>query len=151
MRKRSKYRPKPVILDAMTWVQKGFAKVTSEKDADLQLRLRMETALESLIRGDATPADFHSLAAAANIATALSRKLGQDWRQEIREGVDALEQIQVRMIRWQKVQATAKEIEAIKLLVSIHDAQLDEARVVDIEQAIHIARCAVRGSKEMTV
>jgi len=40
MRKRSKYRPKGVVLDVMTYVKSGIQTVASVPEAGVNLRLR---------------------------------------------------------------------------------------------------------------
>lgn len=146
MRKRSTYRPRGVIRDTMAWVKSGFAPLTSQKDADLALRLRNHAALYSIEHGGATAYDLDALIAASNMTTALARTHGADWRDEIRSAADAVEAMQTRYYRWGKVQATPIELEACALLMRIHDAQLDASRISDLEQAI---RATKRGTQSL--
>lgn len=148
MRKKSSYKPRPIIRDTLSWVLGGFRPLTDIKDENVKLRLRNHTAFDSVIHGDATVQDLDTLIAMSNMTTALSRKHGADWREEIRTAADAIEAMQKRFYRWQKVQGTAAEIEAIALLLRIHDAQLDATRIADFDEAIKVAR---RGELGATV
>lgn len=53
MRKRSKYRPKEVRLDVMTWVINGMRPVTDATDEILTLRIKNHMAMETLRKGGA--------------------------------------------------------------------------------------------------
>jgi hypothetical protein len=143
-RKRSKYRPKGIIRDTMGYVKAGIATFTSHPDANVVLRIRNNDALKALAEGKAGPVELDVLIGVSNIATALKRLgTGKDWSAEIRAGTDAVEAIQIRFKRWQKIQATPAEIAAVTLMVDIHEAQLDASSVVDVEKAITIAQRGV--------
>lgn len=143
-RKRSKYRPRGVILDVMGFVKEGVAKLSSKTDIDAIIRIRANDAAAALEAGTATPLHIGILADVSNKATALKRiGKGQDWAEEIRAGTDAIEAIQIRHQRWGKVQSTQAEKEAISLLIRIHEAQLDDSTVIDMEKAISIAKKGV--------
>lgn len=51
MRKRSKYRPKGVRLDVMTWVINGMRPVTDAADEILTLRIKNHMAMDTLRKG----------------------------------------------------------------------------------------------------
>jgi len=53
MRKKSKYKPKGVRLDTMTWLVEGMTKVTDKKSAYLTMHLKNLSALDSLTKGTA--------------------------------------------------------------------------------------------------
>lgn len=142
MKKRSSYRPRGVILDTMAWVRGGFKPLTSIGEQNVTLRLRNHTAFDGVLHGDATVQDLDTLIAMSNMTTALSRKHGADWRDEIRAAADAIEDMQQRYYKWKKVQATPTELEAVRLLLRIHDAQLDASTINDLDAALQIVRKA---------
>lgn len=145
MRKRSSYRPRPILLDTMAHVKTSLTPVSACSEENVVMRLATHTALESVIRGDATSQDIDKLIACSNMSTALARGgKGLDWRQEIRAGADAIEAIQKRYYRWKKVQATDAELDAIRMLVAIHNAQLDDSLVQDLDRAVIRARNKVK-------
>lgn len=143
MRKRSRYRPRPVLADPLGFVLSGVAPA-----ADLEItptiRVRNNSALASLRDGTATRHDVDALIDCSNMTTALVRvskgARGGDWRAEIRAGTDAIESIRNRAYKWGKVQATPTELAALELLVDIHDAQLDAISVVEAETAVKVAK-----------
>ncbi len=149
MRKRSKYRPRPIIANPLAYVMEGFTKIVDKSEDNLRIRLRVRTSLQSIIEDKGTMQDLNALVSAANMTTALSRSHGYDWRNEILDGVNAVEAMQLRLAKWGKVQATPTELDKIRMLVDIHDAQLDEARVMDLEKAIAIARLGEKSVKEI--
>ena len=140
-RKRSKYRPRGVIRDPIAFVLQGVSTLTSHDGPNTTLRIRNHSALESVIRGNATGDDVNTLIAAANMATALARLgKGLDWRAEIIAGGDAVAALRDRP---RKI-CTGPEIQAIRLLLEIHDAQLDASAIVDVEAAIARVKAAGR-------
>lgn len=137
-RKRSKYRPRPVLADPVGYVLEGLAPVAPNA---IDLRIRYQSALESLGRGTAEGPDVGALIDAANMTTAFARLgSGRDYAPEIRAGVDAVEAVRDRRIKWGKVQATPTELAAIETMIDVHDAQIRAAAVVDMEAAIKRAR-----------
>ena len=144
MRKRSSYRPRPVLRDPLGYVLAGVAPLTSYTDEATTLKIRNGSALESLRKGSANVHDLDALVSLANMATALARAgRGRDWGPEIRAGVDAVESVRDRARKWGKFQATPTEIAAIELLADVHDAQLNEVSIIEIERAIKVAKRAV--------
>ena len=145
-RKRSSYRPKAMLLDTMGWIKSGFAPLTKNVSANVDLRLRNTATHGAILDGTAIAADLDVLIGMSNMCTALARKHGADWREEIRSAADAIEAVQKRWQRWGKVQATPAELKAITLMTRIHDAQLDAVRVADLDESLAIARKGVRGA-----
>lgn len=147
MRKRSKYRPKGVILDTMAWVRNGFRPLNDVGSEAVKLRLRNHLAINALEIGEATRADMDVLIAASNMTMALKHNgFGDEYAAIARSGADAIEAVRNRANKWHKFQATEKELEAIKEMMELHDAQLDTVRIADLDAALKLAR-----KKEMTV
>lgn len=143
-RKRSKYRPRNMILDVMGFVKAGLSPVVAHTDADVVVRVHNHAAADAVYNDTATSEDLNALANVSNFSMAFARVgKGVDWASEIRAAADAIEAMQTRRKRWGKVQATAPEKEAISLLVRINDAQLDDSLVVDVEKALVIAKRGV--------
>ena len=132
----------------MAYVQSGLRRVTDLETENMLLRIRNHSAFDSLVLGKATRYDLDALVAVSNMAMALSRKYGEDWKEELVTAANAIEGIQKRMKRWGKIQATDAEATAIDTLLKVHDLQLDASDVADLEKAIIIARKGVNGLKE---
>ena len=140
MRKRSKYRPKPQLPDPVTWVLSGLKPMTSIPYSQT-LRIRNHDAMDKLRRGIATKEDMDTLIGAFNMTEGYKRlrdELGADWSEEIRAGQDALLAVARRGLESQRFILKAEELTAMNLVMEIHDAQLDQTTVRDMEMAMDI-------------
>lgn len=141
MRKRSKYKPKGVRLDNITWVISSM-KPFNEIEVGVDLRLKNHTALDALRKGEATKDDIDVLIGALNMCEGFIRlnpEFGRDWATEIRAGQDALLYVARRGVKMgNRFVCRADELNAIRLTLEIHDAQLDRSTVQNLEQALGI-------------
>lgn len=135
-RKRSTYKPRPIIKDTMGWIKQGMTPISADVDNDIKTKARMHMAAMALEQGTADVHDLNTLISVSNIATGFKNVgKGRDWEQEIRTGAHAVAAIRARLVKWRKVQATDVEIEAVSLLVRICEAQLDDSVRADFEKA----------------
>lgn len=135
MRKRSAYRPKPIRKDVLNWVLSGMKPMNSVP-ATTTLRLRNHMALESIIKGTGTRDDVDVVIGAMNMTEVLALwGKGDDYKPEISAAQDALFSMAVRGAKTGRFLFTGPEMQAVKLGMEVHDAQLDVSRVVDIEKA----------------
>lgn len=149
MRKKSKYKPKGVRVDAVAWVLEGL-KPFSKVDASTSLRIKNHDAMDTLRRGDATKADIDVLIGAFNMTEAYMRlrpELGADWADEIKAGLDALHAVGKRGIESGRFILKANELVAMNLVMEIHDAQLDNTTVSDMEKAMDIVTQEYRAKR----
>ena len=149
MRKRSKYRPKGVRIDTMSYVMSGIKKF-DDVSASLDLRIKNHAALDLLCTGKAAKAHIDVLIGAFNMVEALARlrdDMGADWVKEIRQAQDALLAVAQRGVATEHFICRGHELVALKLAMEIHDAQLDAATVIDIEQALDLIEKEIRGGK----
>jgi hypothetical protein len=137
---RKKYKPKPVRLDATTWVINGFRNISETGDAVLHLKIKNHESLECLRKGLATRLDIDTIVGAFNIAEALARmKIGEDYAAEIKLGQDALLCAAKRGIeRGDRFVMKAEELSCINLVLEIHDAQLEITTIGELEKAMDI-------------
>jgi hypothetical protein len=87
MKKKSKYKPKGVRLDAVNWVLAGMKKVGALPTAGIGLKLKNHEALASILKGQGPRAHVDVLIHAVNMAEALIRirdDLGADWANEMK-------------------------------------------------------------------
>ena len=138
MRKRSKYRPKGVRLDNMTWVQAGLKKVDAI-GAGTTLKIRNHDAMNNIRMGVATRQDIDAVIDAFNVAEALAKRgVGADWAPEIRAAQDALLELARRGVeRGFRFILKSEEMKAMNLGMEIHDAQLDAVTVRQLEAAMN--------------
>lgn len=137
MRKRSKYRPKPVLQSPMDYILSGFKPLRDLPGIYLDAQLKNRGALEQVRKGLAAKDDIDMLIGAFNITEALALSgMGRDWLEEIKEGQDALLELSRRGVaRGMRFIMTAKEWEKLKLVMDLHEEQLANATVHDIEKA----------------
>jgi hypothetical protein len=147
MRKKSKYKPKGVRLDNMAWVQSSLKKVGALPTAGLALKLKMHEALAAMLNGTATRSDVDALISAVNVAEALIKvraDLGRDWAVEIKAAQDAIHDMGVRCYKRDKFLFTGPEMSVVKVVVELHDQQLDDCTVKEMEQALFIVDEVIR-------
>lgn len=141
-RKKSKYKPKGVLPDPVTWVLAGI-KPFKEVPISVDLRIKNHEAMDALRRGDATKADIDTLIGAFNMAEAYTRlrpELGADWATEIKAGQDALHAVAQRGAQSKRFILKAAELVAMNLVMELHDVQLDQTTVNDMERAMDIVK-----------
>lgn len=153
MRKRSKYKPKGVRLDATTYVLNGFRLVSTTGGAALDLKIKNHSALEALRTGQAKRYDLDSIISALNVSEALSRLgIGHEYTNEIREGQDALLELSRRGInREDRFVAKASELMAINYGMELHDAQLDITTIAQLEKALDIVTNEIKSRKARVI
>ncbi len=137
MRKRSKYKPRQIIPDTMTWVRAGLKKV-DEISAGTTLKIRNHDAMNNLRLGAATRRDIDAIIDAVNITEALAnRGIGEDWKTEIRAGQDAVLELARRGVANNfRFIARGPELVSLNLLMEVHDAQLETVTVKQLETAM---------------
>jgi hypothetical protein len=97
--------------------------------------------MDTLRRGDATVATIDVLISAFNMCEAyimLRPELGQDWKEEIKAGLNALHAVGKRGVASGRFILKAEELNAMNLVMEIHDTQLQNTTVRDMELAMDI-------------
>lgn len=137
MRKRSKYRPKGVRLDNMTWVQAGLKKVDAI-GAGTTLKIRNHDAMNNLRLGIAARSDIDAIINAMNMAEALCKRgSGGDWLPEIQDAQDKLLELARRGVANDfRFIVKGEELKALNLGMEVHDAQLEAVTVRELELAM---------------
>ena len=150
MRKKSKYKPHGVRLDNMSWLIAGMKKVGTLPTAGVALKLKNHEALDSILTGAGTKDHVDVLIAAVNMSEALIRvrdELGVDWANEIKAAQDAIYSMGKRGVERGSFGFTGPEMTAVKLVMDIHDSQLDECTVKEMEKALFIVEETIRLKK----
>ena len=147
MRKRSKYRPKGVILDTMAHVKSGMKRVGTIAPGTT-LKIKNHDALDKVRRGVATRQDIDTLIDAFNITEALAMmRIGDDWRNEIRAAQDALLELGRRGAETGKFILRGPDLTLFNTVMELHDAQLDACTVAELEKSIDIVNEILRQKK----
>jgi hypothetical protein len=150
MRKKSKYKPKGVRLDAVNWVLAGMRKVGTLPTAGVGLKLKNHEALDSIMKGQGTRSHVDVLIHAVNMAEALIRirdDLGADWATEIKAAQDAIYTMAKRGVEKNRFAFTGPEMTAVRVVMDVHDAQLDDCSVKEMEKALELVNEEVRLKK----
>ena len=150
MRKKSKYKPRHVRTDNLNWILTGMKKVGTLPTAGIALKLKNHEALDSILTGQGTREHVDVLINAVNMAEALIRirdDLGADWATEIKAAQDAIYTMGKRGVERGSFAFTGLEMTALKLVMDVHDAQLDDCTVKEMERALYIVAEEVRLKK----
>jgi hypothetical protein len=150
MRKKSNYKPKGIRMDNLTWVTAGLRKVGGLPVAGVELKLKNHQALEAVLKGQANRAHVDVLIAALNMSEAVyyvNPLLGQDWADEIRAAQDAIFTMSRRGIKLGSFVFNASEMAAVKLAMSVHNQQLDDCTVREMEQAIDYVQLRIKNKQ----
>jgi hypothetical protein len=150
MRKKSNYKPKNIRLDNLGWVSSGLKKVGSLPTAGVDLKLKNHEALEAVLKGYATRDHVDVLIAALNMSEAIyhiNPALGQDWADEIRAAQDAIFTMSRRGIKLSSFVFNASEMAAVKLAMSVHNQQLNDCTVREMEQAIDYVQLRIKNKQ----
>jgi hypothetical protein len=135
MRKKSKYKPKGVRLDAVNWVLAGMKPVSSVGDAIVVLKAKNHSALTEVVQGRGNRDQIDVLIAALNMCEAYAvHGKGKDWLPEINEAQDALYHMAQRGVNTEKFLFRGPEMQAVNLAMEIHDRQLEESTVSMLEK-----------------
>tara|TARA_R110000822_G_C15169552_1_gene479117 strand:+ start:203 stop:673 length:471 start_codon:yes stop_codon:yes gene_type:complete len=148
MRKRSKYRPKGVIIDAMTYVKVGLTPLTGMGDPIHILRMRNHGAMMALTQGKATKPDIDVLINAVNITEALWRMgIGVEYKPVVIAGLRSLRAVAERGAANAVFVLKPNEMADINEALELHDAQIDFINVRQIEQAMEIVKEEIRNKR----
>ena len=137
MRKRSKYRPKKVLVNPVGYVLEGMTPLAQHHDSLLNLKLKHHAAMFNLTKGEATRDDMDRLINMANMSEALFRLgFGTEYKEIVDTGLSALLAVARRGAESNRFILWAVEMQAINDLIELHDAQMEVIAVKDIDRAV---------------
>ena len=141
MKKRSKYRPRRVLLDTMAFVQESLTPVAKHDNYLLDMKIANSMAMASLMKGTATKRDMDVLVAMSNIVEALYELgFGRQYQDVATEGRYAILSIVYRAVERLRFVPTGEDIKRLNTLMELHDAQMDVITIADMERAISLAK-----------
>jgi hypothetical protein len=150
MRKRSKYKPKHVLLNPVGFVLEGMSPVRSHTAFMLDLKIKNHAALEAVTKGAATRADIDTLIAMGNITEAFARNgFGSDYSDVVKHGLQAIRSVGARGAVSGRFILKAAEMTALNEFMELHDAQMEVVTLKDMDAAIALVREEFR-LKKMT-
>jgi hypothetical protein len=134
----------------MSWIIAGMKKVGTLPTAGVALKLKNHEALDSILKGEGTRDHVDVLIAAMNMSEALVRirdELGVDWKTEIKAAQDALFTMARRGVEKNSFVFTGPEMTAVRLVMDVHDVQLDNCTVKEMEMALDLVQEEIRLKK----
>lgn len=139
MRKRSKYRPKPVLRNPLGYVLESLTPVASHNNFLLDLKIKNHSAMAMLTQGKATRDDMDKLINMSNMTEALYRLgFGTEYAAVIASGVPSLLAVCRRGAETNRFILRSEEMRALNDLMDLHDAQMDVITIRDVDKAVLI-------------
>jgi hypothetical protein len=137
MKKRSKYRPRPVLINPLGYVLESMKPVAHHDQYLIDLKIKNNQAMVALLRGEAVYSDIDTLIAMSNIVEALYKLgFGDEYKDVTVDGREAIISIVHRATDIKRFTPTGLEIQALNLLMELHDAQMDVITIKDMERAL---------------
>ena len=138
MRKKSKYRPRRILINPMQFVKDGLV-VTPDEDLN-KLRMRELSALESFRTGAATLGDWHALHAMMKLAEMMARSgIGEEVISVCMQAQDHLNESIARYERINKMGASGPALQCWRDLYEYHDLQRTSVTRAEYEKLIEKA------------
>ena len=140
MRKRSAYKPKPVIGNPVAFVIGLTGRVASSSGM-IDFKIKNYSAMASLMQGTATAKDMSILIEMSNICEAMREMgIGDAYESICTEGRYAICKIAERKRTHGRYTPTGIEMQALRDLLELHDAQMEVATVRDLWDALKLVR-----------
>lgn len=148
MRKKSKYKPRPINTDNMNWVLSGMRTVADLPVAGTALLTRNHASLDEILHGRGDSGHVDVLISALNMAETLCfMGIGSDWLDELLEAQNALNSMATRGVSGKKFLFTGTEMQLVKVAIAVHDEQLKVCTVKQLEKALAIVEDFIRLGK----
>ena len=153
MRKRSKYKPKGVRLDAMNWVVTGMTKVSAKESEYVTMHLKNMSALDSLAKGTANKKEIDIVIGVINVAEALCELgVGSEYHQLVLDASSALYDVCKRSFEINdRFICRGSELSAIKLGYEVHDAQMESTTIGMLDKALDVIDKTIRAQKAKVI
>lgn len=141
MRKRSKYRPRPVLRNPVGFVLEGFTPARAFTQFMLDLKLKNHSAMASLTRGVATRDEVDIVIQMVNMTEALFRiGIGCEYGDVVDAALGALHDAAARGAAAGRFVLRGEEMRSLNTAMELHDEQMEVATLHDMERAIDIVR-----------
>ena len=153
MRKRSKYKPKGVRLDAMNWVVTGMTKVSAKESEYVTMHLKNMSALDSLAKGTANKKEMDICIGVINVAEALCELgVGSEYHEIVLNASSALYDVCKRSFDINdRFICRGEELSAIKLGYEVHDAQMEITTIGMLDKALDVIDKTIRAQKATVI
>ena len=135
MKKKSKYKPRPVRINAVEWVVEGVKPVLESGNNITMYRAKNHSAMTEILQGRGNLEQLSYLINSLNICEAYAiYGKGSDWRAEIREAQDYVYDMACNALDTNKFIFRGHEIKAINLAMQIHELQLEQSTTNEFDK-----------------
>lgn len=143
MRKRSSYRPRPVMLNPIKYVIEGFKPMDPE--GQMRTRLRQHDAMYALTHGQGEDDHWQAIRELLNVSVALSQTVfGGSYEEEIRAAMLAHANCGSRKVKHGKYGYAGDELAAVNAAIEIYEEQLKVVTMEEIGVALKVVDRAIR-------
>lgn len=134
---KKKYVPRRVIANPLAYVLQGVRPM--EHDKRTTLRIINHASLSALVTGQGTLQDWENVTGALNVASALAEiGFGKHYVPDIHAAMKAHAECGARLTKHGKFGYSGPELQQVNHAMDIHDAQMDEASVSELEKAYEL-------------
>ena len=152
MRKRSKYRPRHILVNPLGYVLESMTPVSQHDNYLIDLKIKNHMAMAALTHGHATRDDMDKLISMNNVVHALLRMgHGTEFKQYMDAGREALYEVCSRGAATKRFLCRGPEITALNELLELHDAQMDVVTIRDMEKAIALVELEQKTGKMIPI
>ena len=145
MRKRSKYKPKPVLQNPLGYVMESATPLIEHETYVVDWQLKNNSAFEKLLKGIADKKDINTLVAARNITEGLMVTLkGADADGTLARSAVALIELCDRGNAGKSLVMKAQEIQAMRDMMQLHDELLEVVTVRQFERALEYTKNEIK-------
>jgi hypothetical protein len=132
----------------MGYVLESFTPISKLDRYFVDLKIKNHLALNNLTKGIAMRDDIDTLIQSVNIVEALYRMgFGREYADDVRAGLDALHTVGVRGVATGRFILKSEEMNALNIIMELHDAQLEVITLKDMENAIKLVNEELRQKK----
>jgi hypothetical protein len=145
MRKRSKYKPKPKLVNPLGYVMESAKPLVEHETYVVDWQLKNNSAFEKLLKGLADKKDINTLVAARNITEGLMVTLnGPDVDGTLARSAVALIDLCDRGNAGKSLVMKAEELQAMRDMMQLHDELLSVVTVRQFERALEYTRNEIK-------
>jgi len=132
----------------MGYVMESMTPIAAMDKYFIELKIKNHLALTRLTKGEADRTDIDTLIASTNVTEALYRLgFGREYGDVVKDGLDALRDVGRRGVETGRFILKSVEMNALNLVMELHDAQLEIITLRDMEKAIELVKEEFRQRK----
>ena len=128
-------------MDTMNYVKVGITPVADTGAGATQLMMINRDSLEEILKGRGTKWHVDTLIEVFNLCEAMAMmRMGHDWMEEIHQGQDAILAMARRGVKTGRFVFTGPEMEIAKTIMELHEEQLKQCTVNQLDDAMKLVK-----------